>query len=64
MQIAKNCALSSTESELCATCEAAKNAKHVRSVMSHLGFNLSAPTIIYEDNAVTIAVSNIETLKD
>ena len=52
--------LSSTESELYATFEAAKNVKYVRSVISHLGFNLSAPTRTYEDNAATIVVSNNE----
>ena len=49
-------ALSLTESEL----YAAKNVQCVRSTMSHLGFNLSTPTKIYEDNAATIAVSNNE----
>ena len=53
-------ALSSTESELYATCEAAKNVKKHRSVMSHLGFNLSKSTTIYEDNATTISVANNE----
>ena len=51
-------ALSSTESELCTAHEVAKNVKHMRSAMNHLGFNLSTPTRIYEDNASTIAVSN------
>ena len=53
-------ALSSTESELYTACESAKNGKYVRSAMHHLGFNLSAPTKIYEYNAATIAVSNNE----
>ena len=51
-------ALSSTESELYAACEAAKNKKYIRSVMQHLGFELTSPTPIHEDNAATIAVSN------
>ena len=53
-------ALSSTESELYAACEAAKQVKYVRSVMNHLGFSLHQPTPIFEDNAATIAVSNNE----
>ena len=51
-------ALSSAESELYAACEAAKNTKYIRSVMQHLGFKLTSPTPIHEDNAATIAVSN------
>ena len=51
-------ALSSTKSELYAACKAAKNFKYIRSVMNHLGLTLSSPTLIYEDNAATIAVSN------
>ena len=53
-------ALISIDSDFCATCEVAKNVKHARSVMHHLGFNLSAPTKIYEDNAATISASNNE----
>ena len=52
--------LSSTESKLYTAREAAKNVKHMRSAINHLGFNLSTPTRIYEDNASTIAVSNNE----
>jgi len=53
-------ALSSTESELYAACEAAKYSKYIRSVLTYLGFPLTNPTPIYEDNAATIAVSNNE----
>ena len=51
-------ALNSTESELYAACEAAKNTKYIRSVLRHLGFNVSSPAPTHEDNAATIAVSN------
>jgi len=50
--------LSSTESELYAACEATKNIKYIRSMMQYLGFELTTPTLIHEDNAATIAVSN------
>jgi len=53
-------ALSSTESELYAACDAAKYTKYIRSVLTYLGFPLLNPTPIYEDNAATIAVSNNE----
>ena len=52
--------LSFIESELYAACEVVKNVKYVRFVVSHLGFNLSSPTRLYEDDASTIAVSNNE----
>ena len=50
--------LSSTESELYAACEAAKNIKYIRSIINHLGLTPSSPTPIYKDNAATIAVFN------
>ena len=57
-KLQQSVALSSTESELYATCEEAKNVKFVRSMMSHLCFKLTAHVTIYEYNAVTITVGN------
>ena len=51
-------ALSSTESELYAAFEAAKNAKYIRSVLHHFGFTVRSPAPMHEDNASTIAGSN------
>ena len=59
-KLKQSVALSSTESELYAACEAAKSVKCVRSVMSHLGFKTSEATKIFEGNDATIAVSNNE----
>lgn len=53
-------ALSSTESELYTSHEAAKNARFICSMLNHLGHEISKPTPIHEDNIATIAVNNNE----
>ena len=49
---------SSTEAEFIAAVHAAKIAKHLRFVMTELGYPPSGPTSIYEDNQAAIAMIN------
>ena len=51
-------ALSSTESELYAASETAKNIRYIRTVMKHLGYPLDTLTPLFEDNAAVIAIRN------
>ena len=48
------------ESELYAACDIAKIIRYVRIVLKSLGINISTPTMIFEDNAAAIAVTNNE----
>ena len=50
--------ISSTEAELVAACFAGKMALYLRSVLLQLGFPQPKPTLIFEDNAATIAIVN------
>ena len=50
-------ALASTEAEYMALCEAVKEAIYIRSLFRSLGYNKDNPSIIYEDNQGSIALS-------
>ena len=50
--------ISSTEAELVAVCFSGKRALYLQSVLLQLGFPQREPTVIYEDNATTIAIVN------
>ena len=49
-------ALSSTEAEFIAAVTAAKTARHIRSILTELGFNQDEPTPIHEDNKPTMDI--------
>ena len=51
-------ATSSTEAEFLAAVTAAKHAKYIRAIMKELGFPLSTPTPLYEDNQSAINMIN------
>jgi hypothetical protein len=51
-------ATSSTEAEFYAAVTAAKLAKYFRSILSDLGFPISTPTPLFEDNEAAIAMVN------
>ena len=51
-------ALSSTEAEFIAACDAGKNCLYIRSILDDLGIPQEAATIIYEDNKAAIAMAN------
>ena len=51
-------ALSSTEAEFIAACEAGKNSLYIRSILQDLGLPQDQATIIYEDNQGAIAMAN------
>ena len=55
---AKCMAISSTEAEYLALCEAAKLVAWARQLLSELGYPQSAPTVVYEDNQSTIRMVN------
>ena len=51
-------ATSSTEAEFIAAVAAAKTAKYLRSVLADLGFPMSGPTRLFEDNMAAIQMVN------
>ena len=51
-------ALSSTEAEFIAACEAGKNSLYIRSILDDLGIHQEKAIIIYEDNQGAIAMAN------
>ena len=51
-------ATSSTEAEFLAAMTAAKHAKYLRAIMKELGFEMTQPTPLYEDNKSTINMIN------
>jgi hypothetical protein len=51
-------ALSSSEAEYMAVCSAAVEAIYLRSLFNDLGYQQTAPTVIYEDNQAAIALAN------
>ena len=51
-------ALSSTEAEFVAVCDAGENRLYTRSILEYLGIPQSEATIIYEDNKAAIAMAN------
>ena len=51
-------ATSFTEAEFIAAVAAAKTAKYLRSVLADLGFPMSGPTRLYEDNMAAIQMVN------
>ena len=51
-------ALSSTEAEFIAACEAGKNCLYIRSILDDLGIPQEEATIIYEDNKAAVAMAN------
>ena len=51
-------ALSSTEAEFIAACEAGKNSLYIRSILQDIGIEQTNATIIYEDNQAAIAMAN------
>lgn len=53
----KSVALSSTDAEIVAACEAAKEATWLRHLLSELGFEQQGPTVIHGDNSATVAIS-------
>ena len=48
-------ALSSTEAEWYAACEAAKSGKWLRNLLLELGFQMQSPLVIFEDNQGCVA---------
>jgi len=54
---AKLTALSSTEAEYIALCEAVKEAIWLRLLLSDMGFQQSKPTVIYQDNRSCIDIT-------
>lgn len=55
--------LSSTEAEYVALCSAVQEAVYLRRLFSSIGMKQKAPTVIYEDNQSTIALSQREVTK-
>ena len=53
-------ALSSTEAEFMATCDAGKMILFVRSIMWDLGIPQQAASILYEDNDAATAMANAQ----
>jgi hypothetical protein len=53
-------ALSSTEAEFMATCDAAKMLLFIRSILWDLGIPQHAATVIYEDNDAATAMANAQ----
>ena len=51
-------ALSSTEAEFIAACDAGKNCLYIRSILEDLGIPQEEATLIYEDNKAAIAMAN------
>jgi hypothetical protein len=51
-------ALSSTEAEYMAACEAVQEAVHLRQLLSDLSYVQDGPTVIFEDNQGCIALAN------
>ena len=51
-------ALSSTEAECIAACDAGKNSLYIRSIMEDIGLEQTEATIIFEDNQGAIAMAN------
>ena len=56
----KTIALSSTEAEFIAACEAGKAILFIRSVLEEMGIPQQAATIIYEDNAGALYMANAQ----
>jgi hypothetical protein len=53
-------ALSSTEAEFIAAAEAGKHILHVRSILTEIGLDQTAPTILYEDNQGALLMANAQ----
>lgn len=53
-------ALSTTEAELVAACDAAKMILFIRSVLEDLSISQSDATILFEDNAGTLLMANAQ----
>ena len=51
-------ALSSTEAEFIAACDAGKTCLYIRSILDDLGISQDDATILYEDNKGAIAMAN------
>ena len=51
-------ALSSTEAEFIAACEAGKHSLYIRSILEDVGLEQTEATIVYEDNQGAIAMAN------
>ena len=51
-------ALSSTEAEFIAACDAGKNCLYLRSILNDLGIEQKQATVIYEDNEGVILMAN------
>ena len=51
-------ALSSTEAEFIAACDAGKNCLYIRSILEDLGIPQDQATLIYEDNKAAIGMAN------
>jgi len=56
--------LSTAEAELYAACEAAKQTVWTRELLSGFGYVFDGPSVIFEDNQATIAITDNPTLHD
>jgi hypothetical protein len=57
-RIQRTTALSSTEAEIIAGCDAGKDIKYFRQLFVDLGFPITKPTLMAKDNAGTILIAN------
>jgi hypothetical protein len=57
-RIQRTAALSSTEAKIIAGCNAGKDIKYFRKLFVDLGFPITKPTLVAEDNAGTILIAN------
>jgi hypothetical protein len=57
-RIQRTTSLSSTEAEIIGGCDAGKDIKYFRKLFDDLGFPITKPTLVAEDNAGTILIAN------